>query len=65
VTVNVAVLALDDPPALAHVSVKVVVPDVVSVNVSVPLVAIVPFQPPEEKQLVALTDDQVRVTGDP
>ena len=50
---------------MAHVSVKVVVPAVVSVNVSVPLVVIVPFHPPEEKQLVALMDDQVMVSGDP
>jgi hypothetical protein len=39
-------------------------PGVVSVNVSVPLLAIAPFQPPEEKQLVALTDDQVMVMGE-
>jgi hypothetical protein len=61
VTVNVAVLAGDEPAELAHVRVKVKVPAAGMANPNMPLVASVPLQPelPEAVQLVALTDDQV------
>jgi hypothetical protein len=67
VTVNVTVLAWDQPAELAHISVKVKVPAAGIENLKAPLVASVPLQPelPEAAQLVASTDDQVIVVEVP
>ena len=61
VTISVAELAADVPPALLQVNVNVSVPTVVGVIVLLPLAANVPLQLPDAAQLAALTDDQVSV----
>lgn len=65
VTISVAVLAADVPPALLQVNVNVSVPTAAGVIVLLPLTANVPLQLPDAVQLAALTDDQVSVVEPP
>lgn len=65
VTVRVAVLATELPPAFAQVSVYVAVPTALGVSVCDPLAFSAPLQSPDAVQPVAAMDDQVMVTGFP
>lgn len=64
-TVRVAVLGGEVPPALVQVSVNVSVPAAVGVIVWVPLLARLPVQLPEAAQLVAVGEDHVMVVEFP